>query len=158
MLNHYLVKAYSAAAPADVYRVLINGKTWPEWMDVESYHIESSDQHDTADGTAGVGDVRVFRKGRYVSHEPIVELIPDRRVTYTATNSAVRDYKASIELYPQPSGGTEIVWYGVFTTKLAGTGWLLQAYLRRIMLRAIVGLATYAGKKHSPTKPNQSKN
>lgn len=142
-MNSYLVTAHTNAPAAAVYRALIAGKTWPEWMAVDSYDVEPA----AGNGPLRVGDVRVFRAGRYVSREPIVELIPDRRVAYTAENAMARDYRASIELHPRPSGGTDIAWYGTYSARLPGTGWLLQAYLRRIMRRAVAGLAGYAARQ-----------
>ena len=54
--------------------------------------------------------MRVLRRGRVTGRDTIVELVPDRRFSYThASSLPVRDYRGEVDLGPSP-GGTEIRW------------------------------------------------
>ena len=71
--------------------------------------------------------MRVLRSGRVTGRDTIVELVPDRRLSYTHTSSLpVRDYRGDIDLTPV-AGGTEIHWATSFEPKYPGTGGLCVA-------------------------------
>lgn len=127
-----------AAAPPDViYRLLRDGATWPTWSPLGSFELES-------EGTSepeGIGAIRIFRTGRTASRERIVELIPDRRLSYELVSGlAIRDYHADVDLEPDGTG-TTIHWHSSFVAKVPGTGWLYQRVLGRFIQRCAAGLA-----------------
>ncbi len=87
----------------------------------------------------GVGAVRNFaiggRRGRYrtVSREECVGYDRPRRFSYVLVSGLpVRNYRADVDLTPDPSGGTgtAISWTGGFEPTIPGTGWVLQRFLR----------------------------
>src|SRR4051812_23895606 len=99
-------RAVTTAVPATVYALLRDGATWPEWAPIDSFVLE----REGAAEPEGVGAVRVLRAGKVTGRDEIVELVPDRRLSYAHTSSLpVKDYRGSIELRPV-DGGTEICW------------------------------------------------
>src|SRR5690349_25077784 len=70
--------ATTTADPATVYALLRDGATWPTWSPIESFELERPG----SDEAEGVGAVRLFRSGRVIGHDEIVELVRDRRLSY----------------------------------------------------------------------------
>jgi hypothetical protein len=134
-------KAATTAAGADVvYGLLRDGATWPQWSPIESFELERPAE----DEPEGVGAIRIFRTGRYVMHEEIVELVPGRRFSYALRSGLpVRGYRADVDLEPDGQG-TAIRWRSSFDPKLPGTGWLIRRRLARITERFVRGLAAHA--------------
>jgi hypothetical protein len=129
--------ARSSADAATVYSLLIDGKTWPTWSPLDSFELESTPPE-------GLGSIRVFRTGRTVSREEVVELVPNRRFSYALLSGLpLRNYRADIDLTPV-EGGTVIRWRSSFTPKVPGTGWIYRWALNRFIQRCVDGLAAHA--------------
>ncbi|MGW5018906.1 SRPBCC family protein [Streptomyces sp. NRRL S-1868] len=141
MPYHYAVCAHSPARPAAVFAALVRAATWPAWSPIETAALEGG-------GDPGepqrVGDTRLFRTGRAVSRERVVELVPDQRLGYENVGGPFRSYRGTVELAPAPQGGTTISWTADFTPKWRLTGPLWSRYLTRFMQRMADGLAAYA--------------
>ena len=130
------------ASPAAVYALLRDGASWPRWSPIETFELE----REGAEEPEGLGAVRVFRTGRITSRERIVELVPDRRLSYTLLSGlAIRDYRADIDLEPADVG-TRISWHSSFEPRVPGTGGLYRWQLQRFITRLVHGLAEAAGR------------
>ena len=121
--QHIEHHATTSADPATVYALLRDGASWPSWSPIDAFELERHGESEPE----GVGAVRVLRSGRVTGRDTIVELVPDRRLSYTHTSSLpVRDYRGDIDLTPV-AGGTEIHWATSFEPKYPGTGGLCVA-------------------------------
>jgi uncharacterized protein YndB with AHSA1/START domain len=137
------VTVESAADPAAVYALLRAGETWPTWSPITSYELVKA-----APGADGVGEIRIFHTkqvlGTVHSREEVVELIPDRRVSYTLEHGMpLRNYRADVDLTPTATG-TAIRWHSTFDPAVPGTGWFYRAVLSAFIARCARGLATHA--------------
>ncbi|MFG1605000.1 SRPBCC family protein [Actinoplanes sp. NPDC049265] len=141
MTHSYSVTAASAASPERVFDVLTHGATWPSWSPIDEFKPAGGGD---PDGPQGVGAVRLFRTGRQVSREPIVELVPARRFVYVNESPPWRHYRGVVDLAPSAAGGTLITWSGTFTPLTRGTGWFWRLFLTAFMRRMANGLAAYA--------------
>lgn len=136
MVQRIETEARSSADAATIYSLLVDGTTWPTWSPLESFELESGD--------GGLGSVRVFRTGRTVSREEVVELAPHRRFSYALLSGLpLRGYRANIDLTPV-DGGTLIHWRSTFRPKLPGTGWIYRLALGKFIQRCVDGLAAHA--------------
>jgi Polyketide cyclase / dehydrase and lipid transport len=143
VVQSYDVTATSKTSPAVIWRLLLDSRTWPSWSAVDSLDTERSSGLDP-DGRDTVGAVRAFRTGRMVTGERLTGLDEEKQLTYEdAFNSAIRNYRAAIELTPAPDGGTVIRWHGTYSTRW-GMGWLMRSVMRRTMQRMVDGLASPA--------------
>jgi uncharacterized protein YndB with AHSA1/START domain len=130
----------TTAAPAAVYALLADGASWPGWSPIDTFELE----REGADEPEGVGAVRVFRNGRVVGRDTIVELVEDRRLGYTHVSSLpIKDYRATVDLEPDGSG-TRIRWQASFAPTVPGTGPLLRRALGRFLRQCAEGLAEHA--------------
>jgi uncharacterized protein YndB with AHSA1/START domain len=139
-------RARTDASPAAVYAALRDGATWPEWSTIDTFELERPG----ADGEPeGVGAIRVWRtKGRKLREE-IVELVPERRLSYTVLSGlAIKGYRADVDLTPS-DGGTEIHWHSSFRPKVPGFGGIYRRALQKATERFVAGLAAYAA-AHEP--------
>ncbi len=144
-MQSYEVRAHSAAAPTTIYSLLLNAKSWPAWMGVDTVDVESTSPMPVNTTEVGrVGQIRVIRTGRYVNREQIVQLIPDRKFSYIILDGMLHDYSGDVDLALSPTGGTDISWRGVFRMSFPIAGWFMQLYLTRFMQRAVDKLARYA--------------
>jgi hypothetical protein len=136
------VSARSTADAATVYGLLADSSLWPTWAPLGSFELERPGQ-----GTpTGLGAIRIFRTGTVKSREEIVELIPDRRLSYTLLSGLpLRGYRADIDLTPERDG-TAIRWHSRFTAAIPGTGWFYRWFLGRFIQRSADGLAAHAAK------------
>ena len=133
-------RATTTADPAAVYALLRDGASWPRWSSLESFELERPGQ----DEPEGLGAVRVFRSGRVTGRDTIVELVPNRRLSYThVSNLPIRNYRADVDLEPT-RGGTAIRWVSSFDPKVPGTGWLLRRGLDGFVAGLANGLAEHA--------------
>jgi len=138
--QHIEHHATTSADPATVYALLRDGASWPSWSPIDAFELERRGDS----GPEGVGAVRVLRSGRVTGRDTIVELVPDRRLSYTHTSSLpVRDYRGDIDLTPV-AGGTEIRWATSFEPKYPGTGGLLRRGLDGFIGECTKGLAARA--------------
>jgi polyketide cyclase/dehydrase/lipid transport protein len=133
-------RATTAADPATVYALLRDGATWPEWSPIDSFELERPGTGEPE----GVGAVRVLRSGRVTGRDTIVELVADRRFSYThASSLPVKNYRGDVDLEPV-DGGTEIRWVSQFDPKIPGTGAAMRRALDGFVASLVSGLADRA--------------
>ena len=133
-------RATTTADPATVYALLRDGAGWPSWSPIDSFELEKPG----AGEPEGLGAVRVFRNGRITGRDTIVELVPDRRFSYThASSLPVRNYRADVDLEPVAEG-TRITWTVAFDPKIPGTGRLMRRALDGFIAGLTNGLADRA--------------
>ncbi|HMG27313.1 MAG TPA: SRPBCC family protein [Acidimicrobiia bacterium] len=138
--RHIEVTAHSDAAPDAVFALLADGTTWPRWSPIESFELER--EGDPA--PEGPGAIRVFRRGRTVGRDQLVDVAPSERLVYASLSGLpVRDYLAEIEL-TAAVGGTDVRWQASFFPKIPGTGWLWERGLRRFLEQCARGVAAHA--------------
>jgi hypothetical protein len=141
-VRRYVVEksARSSADPSEVYRLLRDGATWPDWSTIEEFELERE-----GDGEPeGVGAVRVFVSGRIRGRDEITGYAQDRQFRYNHLEGLpVRDYRGVVDLVPRDSG-TDITWTVSFGPKYYGTGWVLQRMLGRFLQQNVEGLARHA--------------
>jgi len=132
------VTAHSTKDAPALYALLADGASWPTWSPIGSFELERPGGSERE----GVGAIRVFRTGRVASREELVELVPDRRLSYILLSGLpLRGYRADVDLTPNDTG-TEIRWHSTFRPAVPGTGWLYRAALTRFIRRCANGLAT----------------
>jgi hypothetical protein len=133
--------ANSRADPGKVFGLLKDPVTWPLWSMFASGELERPGRGDRL----GVGAVRVFRTRTSCSTEEVVELIPDRRLSYVLVSGMpFRDYRADVDLAPLPEGGTSIRWQSSFYAKYPGTGWFWRMVMSRVLQSTAERLAAGA--------------
>jgi len=129
-------RARSAAPPELVWELLADAESWPRWSGIDEAAVEEG---------SGLGELRLFRTGRYVSRERVVAFEPERRFAYELVSGLpVRDYRAEVTLAPTPEGGTAIRWRSTFERTIPGTGRLLRRRLGRFVAETAEGLAAAA--------------
>ena len=132
--------AVTAADPATVYALLRDGSTWPSWAPIDSFALARPG----ADEPEGVGAIRELRSGRVTGRDEIVELVPDRRLSYAHTSRLpVRDYRGDVVLEPVAEG-TRIRWTVAFDPTFPGTGPLVRRALDGFVAKLTDGLARHA--------------
>ena len=147
--QHIEAMSWTAASPAEVYRLLRSGATWPDWSPLGSFELE----REGPEGGESLGAIRIFRTGRATSHEEIVELQPDRRFSYALlAGLPLRGYRADIDLEAR-DGGTAIHWHSSFHAKLPGTGPIFRRFLGGFIQRCVDGLAAYASERSERSTP-----
>ena len=123
------------APPGAVFAPLLDRSTWPAW----SGHDTFEPVRPGAAGPYDVGSVGLLRSGRRVMREEIVEVVPDRRISYILlAGLPLRGYRADFDLTPTPEG-TEVRWHAAFDAP-PGVGWIYVAALRRFSGRLLDGL------------------
>ena len=128
------IEAFSRAAPADVFRLLRDGSTWPRWSLFEAFELEREGSGDRL----GVGAIRVFITRVSRAREEVVELIPDQRLSYILLSGLpLENYRADVDLSPGLSGGTTIRWRSRFRPKHA----FLGCFWRGLMTRTLSDVA-----------------
>jgi hypothetical protein len=131
-------EAQTSASPARVFALLKDGATWTQWGMFKSYALERPGRADPL----GVGSVRVFATPVSKTCEEVVELVPDRRLSYTLLSGLPFDgYRADVDLEPRPGGGTLIRWCSRFRVKHLGTGWFWTWFMKRTLRTATAQLA-----------------
>jgi hypothetical protein len=140
-------QATTTAAPSAVYALLRDGSTWPTWTPLGGFSLEREGSTEPE----GLGALRLFTTGRTRSLEEIVELVPDRRLSYELRHGLpLRGYRANIDLEPSAEGGTTIHWRSSFDAERAGTGWFYRLFLGSFIGRCVRGLAAYAAEHSAP--------
>jgi uncharacterized protein YndB with AHSA1/START domain len=136
----------SAASPNEVFALLADGATWPEWSPLGSFELL-----EPGDGTPeGLGAVRLFTTGRHRSRERVVERRAPEVFSYVLeAGLPLRDYKAVITLTPSSGGGTTVHWRSTFRAKVPGTGWLYRWQLGKFIAQCVAGLAAAADRARS---------
>jgi hypothetical protein len=139
--RHIEVSAHSDAAPDAVFALLADGTTWPSWSPIESFELERPGDPPPE----GPGAIRVFRRGRTVGRDRLVDVAPAERLVYESLSGLpVREYLGEIEL-TAAVGGTDVKWTASFFPKIPGTGWLWERGLRRFLGQCVRGVAAHAG-------------
>lgn len=129
------VEVAAAAQPADIWPLLADVSTWPEWAAFDSATVDSGD---------GEGELRRFRRGRWVTIERVTGFEPNRRLSYQLVSGIpVRDYAAEVKLTPTQCG-TTVSWRSSFQAAIPGTGGLILRGLERFIRDAAQGLARAA--------------
>jgi hypothetical protein len=140
-LRKVSVTAETRATPEAVYALLADGATWPLWSPIESFELEQAGEA----SPEGVGAIRVLRRGRTTGRDQIVELIPNRGITYaTLSGVPVRNYIGVVDLDRSTGGSTTIHWHSTFYPARPGSGWLVERGIRRFLQRCVQGLAEYS--------------
>ena len=143
MHGSYAVTCTTRAEPSQVWPLLLDARTWPQWGTVDALVLDQC-EHLSADGHDTVGAVRAFRTGRVVTRERVVELRPYECFAYYGVdNPVLSDYTAEIVLGADPAGGTLITWHGSYRAAF-GMHLLLRLTLGRTMQRMVDGLARAA--------------
>lgn len=141
-VRRYVIEksARSSAEPSEVYRLLRDGNSWPDWSAIDTFELERE-----GDGEPeGVGAVRVFVRGRTRGRDEITGFAQDRQFRYNHLEGLpVRDYRGVVDLVPRDSG-TDITWTVSYGAKYVGTGWLLERLLSRFLQQNVDGLARHA--------------
>ena len=145
--RHVNVTAQSRASVGEVFGLLANGASWPSWSPIESFELERPGNP----VPEGSGAIRVFRRGRTTGRDEILEVIPNRRLSYASLSGLpVRNYRGEVDLEASDTG-TVIRWHSSFVPELRGTGWILERGIRRFLEQCARGLAQYAA---SPGEAN----
>ncbi|SDU61770.1 SRPBCC family protein [Jiangella alkaliphila] len=140
------VTATTTAPAGAVYALLRDGASWPDWSPIGSFELESPGE----DGGESLGAMRVFRTGRITSRERIVELVPERRLSYVLVSGlAIKGYRADVDLTEGPDG-TTIRWHSSFRAKVPGMGGIYRRALTMVLQRCADGLARAAAAAHAP--------
>lgn len=125
------VETLSRAAPASVFRLLRDGATWPRWSLFDGFALE---REGTGDDRLGVGAVRVFTTKVSRAREEVVEIVPDRRLSYVLLSGLpFENYRADVDLVPQADGGTLIRWRSRFDPRPAWMGWFWRGFMIRTL-------------------------
>lgn len=134
-MKHIEVEVVVAAEPDDIWSLLADVSTWPEWAAFDSATRESGH---------GTGEIRRFRRGRWITVERVTGFEPQRRLAYAlASGIPVRGYEAEVNLTPTRRG-TTIRWTSSFSPTVPGTGGLIQRGLKRFIEDTARGLALAA--------------
>lgn len=138
-------EAWSSATPSQVFALLVDGRTWPQWGDWTDFRLDEPG----ADGDQGAGSVRALVSRSFgrtiVSRERITDVEPDRRVEYDLLSGLpLIGYHGIVELVPE-RGGTRIVWSSSFErARTPGTAWLYRSVLQAFIARTASRLAAAA--------------
>ena len=99
---HVAANARSKADPEKVHALLAVGSTWPHWAMFDRFELERPGR----DEPFGLGAVRVFITKVSRAREEIVELVPERRLSYVLLSGLpLRGYRADVDIAPEASGG-----------------------------------------------------
>jgi len=141
-LHHIDQSAHSSADASTIYAMLLDRPTWPSWSALESFTHEK----DGVDGPNSLHAIGTFTTRKTKSREEIVELIPDRRLSYSLLSGLpLQNYRADIDVTPT-SSGTDIRWHSTFNARV-GTGWAYRFGLGKFIAKCVRGLAAAAEKR-----------
>jgi Polyketide cyclase / dehydrase and lipid transport len=116
------VRAQAHASPQQVWAVLADTASWPDWAPFDEVAVEQGH---------ALGEVRRLRSGRITTRERIVGFEPPRRYAYEIVSGLpILDYVAEVLLSPLAEDGTEVHWQARFRAKVPGTGWVLKRLLQ----------------------------
>jgi uncharacterized protein YndB with AHSA1/START domain len=134
-------RAESRAAPGAVFALLKDGATWPRWSMFDAFVLERPGREERL----GVGAIRVFSTRISRVREEVVEIVPDRRLSYVLLSGLpLVGYQADVELEPRADGGTGIWWRASFDVRWSGTGWFWRLVMRVVLARVAGALAVGA--------------
>lgn len=119
----------STAPPATLFRLETDGARWSDWAKPIAMQSSWESQGDPAPG--GIGAIRRIGLWPIVMREKTVEYEQDVKHVYTFVGwSPAKDYRGTMLLTPNASGGTDLRWTGTFTEAVPGTGPLVRAVFR----------------------------
>lgn len=118
--------ATTTASPAQVFTVLADRPTWPDWSSLGRYEAVS--------GVEGeIGSVCRFVTGPIKSVERLVELTPGQGLAYELVSGLpMRDYRGVVRLTPT-AAGTTIDWSSSFEPTIPGTGWFFRTMMNKVL-------------------------
>jgi hypothetical protein len=135
---HAQASIVTSADAAAVYSLVKNSASYPFWSMIDEFEAVRPGK----DEPYGVGSQRIFRTGRLVMHEEVVELAPDRLVAYVLLSGfPMNDYRAETILDPFDGGGTRITWRCAFYPKYKGSGWFWRLTMSWVLRRFLRMLA-----------------
>ena len=115
------VTVTTCADPATVYALLRDGASWPSWSPIGSFELERPAADEPEGWARCASSAPPSRWASPVSREQIVELVPDRRLSYVLISGLpIRDYRADVDLTPDRDGGTAIRWHSTFRGAMPG--------------------------------------
>jgi hypothetical protein len=133
--------AQSKAPPPTVFALLKDGATWPDWTIFDAFELVRPG----GGGPSGVGEIHVFSTALTRAREEIVELVPDRRLSYILLSGfPFKDYRADVDLSARQDGGTLIAWRAAFDPKYKGTGWFWRLFMTAVLKKIASDLAAAA--------------
>jgi hypothetical protein len=136
--------AISRAPAAVVFALLKDGASWPDWTIFDAFELVRPGEG----GPSGVGEIHVFSTALSHAREEIVELVPDRRLSYILLSGfPFNDYRADVDLSARPDGGTMISWRAAFDPKYPGTGWFWRLFMTLVLGKIASDLAAAAEKR-----------
>jgi Polyketide cyclase / dehydrase and lipid transport len=136
--------AQSKAPPPTVFALLKDGATWPDWTIFDAFELVRPGEG----GPSGVGEIHVFSTALTRAREEIVELAPDRRLSYILLSGfPFLNYRADVDLSARQDGGTSIAWRAAFDPKYKGTGWFWRLFMTAVLRRIASDLALGAEKR-----------
>jgi hypothetical protein len=127
-----------------VYSLLMDERTWPEWMGVNLAEIEDESSAEGKDMSERVGEVRKITTGQHSNSEKIIEIVPTVRYRYVILDGMLFGYEGDIKLSTGRDGRTKIEWRGVFTMRVPGAAVMMKLFLKLWMKRAVNRLARLA--------------
>jgi uncharacterized protein YndB with AHSA1/START domain len=119
------------AAPVDVvWEVLTDHRAYERWGAVKSATLET----EGAPEVDGIGAVRRLADGPLVIREKVLEFEPKTRFVYTVLSGPpVRDYRATVTLFPEGAGATTVRWNVAFRGKIPLTSPVLAPVVRAVI-------------------------
>lgn len=125
-MPRYHVTATSSAPVDAVWRLLIDGRSWPRWSSGLDELVQERSSGLDPHGQDGVGAIRAFRTGRVVTGERLTDLVDGRRRVDAGPGRRHDDQLAR-------------TW-----RMRPGIGWTMPFVLPRVMRRMAGDLAAYA--------------
>jgi Polyketide cyclase / dehydrase and lipid transport len=130
--------AHSNAEPHRVFVLLKDGSTWPRWSMFRAFELERAGSPDPF----GVGAVRKFVSSTRRAREEVIELVPDRRLSYILLSGLpLKNYRADVALDGDPTGGTHIHWTAHFEVDNAATRWFWKLVMQYVLATTTSRLA-----------------
>jgi hypothetical protein len=124
------IETVSRANPSDVFRLLRDGSTWPQWSLFDDFQLEREGSADPL----GVGAIRVFSTRVSRAREEVVEVIRNRRFSYLLLSGLpLTNYRADVDLIPMPCGGTIIRWQSTYYPRHRALSWFWRWFMTKIL-------------------------
>lgn len=121
--------AHSKADAATVFAILKDAPNWPCWSMFDAVEFDRPGREEPH----GVGAIRTFLTRISRATEEVVELVPDRRLSYVLLEGLpLRDYRAVVEIEPE-AAGARVTWSCVFYPKHPGSGWFWSMAMRQTL-------------------------
>jgi uncharacterized protein YndB with AHSA1/START domain len=116
----------ASAPPEVVFAVIADARHWKDWSYIRRSFLEREGQP----APDGVGAVRRFGGGPFLTKEEVVAFDPPRHLSYVMrAGMPVRGYRADVDVTPD-GDGARIDWRASFERTVPGTDRLMTAVLR----------------------------